>query len=211
MKKITLILGLLFLFNAKAQENVLRRFSLSFAPNLPISLGDNFLQKGYTNAFGFDSEIQLNVRRNFLIGANFQQHYFSNIDADIIGNFSSAYNNSSHLFVGYRNFLKKDQMYFESRIGFGNTTIYNKSELSEYKITGNDFFIGTKFNYFLNDVLTAFFGLEYNHAKYDVILDGPYQKFYSVSSQLIPALGIKFSFGRSLNKNQTPKLSVKTE
>jgi hypothetical protein len=102
-------------------------------------------------------------------------------------------------------------MYFESRLGFGNATIYNKSELSEYKITGNDFFIGTKFNYFLNDVLTAFFGLEYNHTKYDVILDGPYQKFYSVSNQLIPALGIKFSFGKALNKNQMPKLTVKTK
>lgn len=211
MKKIILILNLLFLFNANAQETSLKRFSLSFSPNFPISLGNNFLHKGYSTGLGFDSEIQLNVRRNILIGINYQQHYFSSIDADVIGDFSRAYSNSSHLFAGYRNFLKKDKMYFESRIGFGNTTIYNKSDLSNYKITGNDFFIGTKFNYFLNDVMTAFFGLEYNHNKYDVVLGGPYQKFYSVSNQLIPALGINFSFGSDLHENQTQKLSVKTK
>ena len=196
MKKILFILGLLFIFNAKAQETPLRRYSLSFAPNLPISLGDNFLNKGYSNAIGFDSELQLNVRRNILIGINFQQHYFSKVDAEIIGDFSSAYSNSFHGFAGYRNFLNKDKMYFESRLGFGSTRIKNNSPLSNYDITGNDFFIGTKFNYFLNDSFSAFFGLEYNHTKYDVILEGPYQNFYSVSDQLIPTLGIKLSFGR---------------
>jgi hypothetical protein len=199
MKKTLFILGLLFIFNAKAQETALRRFSLSFAPNLPISLGDNFLHKGYSNAIGFDSEIQLNVRRNLLIGMNFQQHYFSSINSEIIGDFSSAYSNSFHGFAGYRNFLKNNKMYFESRLGFGSVRIKNYSALSNYDITGNDYFIGTKFNYSLNDVFTAFIGLEYNHTKYDVILEGPYQNFYSVSDQLVPTLGIKLSFGRLFN------------
>jgi len=93
----------------------------------------------------------------------------------------------------------------EHRFGFGSRKMENQSQLSNYKIDGESYLIGSKFIYFLIPEISLCAGLDLTITNYSTILNGPYKDFYSKSYQIAPTLGIQISFWNS--KNQSNKFN----
>ena len=197
MKKLLILMGLLFYILVGAQNGLIKKYSFAIDANYAIALGDNFLNKGYKDKPGFDIEFQYNLKRNFFTGIGFQATYTNVYDKNLIGNFDSSYSLNLFLYGGYRHFLKPQKLYLEHRIGLGHKEIINKSDLSNYYITGTTFLVASKVNYCLNANWHIYSGFDYNYTHYNISLVGPYRNFFSNSHQIIPVVGIKYLFGRN--------------
>lgn len=194
-KLIVISVTVLFFGNSIiAQDNFVRSFSFATAARYNFSTGNSFLTKGYKSRPGFEIETQFNYRK-FLVGLNFQKTYDKISDYNLIGYFDQSEGFSIHPFIGYRQNIVSNKVYFEHRIGIGYKEIKNKMHIDNYATTGTVISVGTRLNYKLNEHFNAYTGLDFNYTKYDVILDGPYHDFYTRSYQVSPLLGIKFLFG----------------
>lgn len=167
-------------------------------------MGDNFLNKGYSDNAGYDFAWQVNPTRHLFFGVMSRTGNEQVSNSELIGDFNSAKSGSSYFYFGYRHFLKNSKMYLEHYIGSGNKEITNKSGLSSYSINStNSYVIGSRFNYQIVPEFAFFAGIDFAHTTYSIDLSEPYKDFYSKSSQITPTLGIKFSFW-TVGKNKKP-------
>ena len=196
MKNISIAVLLLSITFSYSQDEGFKFASVIGNFNYPVAVGNNFLNKGYSNAFGYDLSLQLNPTRHFFFGLKYRKSNEKIIDADLIGYFSNSSSNGVYYYIGYRHNLIIKKLYLEHFIGYGNKDITNKSLLSDYVIrSDNSYLIGSRFNYAFTSDFSAFFSIDYNYTNYKIDLSGPYRDFYTVSKQFTPAIGLKVSFG----------------
>lgn len=193
MKKILLITSFLLLQLLQGQTTKVSKFSISLNMYHPITFGNNFLNKAYSNDLGLGFEGQYNFKKIFIGLCSLPNNQIIT-DKTIMGNFSTSKSVLNYCFVGYRQQLKSSKKNLEYRLGYGYKTIGHKTNFNDYNITGNSWVLGTKFNYMINKNLTVFANIEYHYSSYDIVMDGPYQDFYSSSHEIIPGTGLKFNF-----------------
>lgn len=200
MKKIIYLL-LLATTILNAQDDSFKRLSLSANLNTSIAIGDNFLNKGYSNKNGFDVEAQFYIISHVFIGFHSRTVDLTLKNADLIGNFNNAKVVTDLYFIGYKHNVAP-KMYMEHRFGSGSRMITNYSNLSEYAVTGKSYLVGSRFDYYIQPELAVYAGLDFAITNYDVQLSGPYKDFYNKSYDLSPMLGIRFSFWTAENKSK---------
>jgi hypothetical protein len=193
MKKLIMIFSVLLVNMIYSQNNFRNKSALSFNPNFPIAVGDNFLSKAYSNNVGVALEYQYNFK-SFFFGLNYEFGNETIRDKNLMGNFKSSKSNNAIWFIGFRQKLTNPKRYLEYKLGSGKKTIINQTNINEYQIEGESWVLGSKFNYILNKNVHVVAGLEYKYTCYEVKMEGPYQDFYSTSKQLTPTVGLKFLF-----------------
>ena len=193
MKKIILILTLLLFINSMAQKKNKNNFSISLTGIQPISIGNNFLAKGYEKSPAFALSMQYNSDSDIFIGLEYQNISKANVNSYWLGNFKYATSQNYILFGGYFHLLN-EKIYLEHRLGIGITEIVHEGGLSRYKIDGKRILIGSKLNYKLNETFVAFSQLDFVYSYYDIEISGPEKSFYSTGLQLMPAVGIRVNF-----------------
>lgn len=193
MKKLILIYSILTLNLLFAQNNFRNKSALSINPNFPIAIGDNFLNKAYSDRVGVAFEYQYNFK-SFFIGLNYEFSNESVFDKNLMGNLISSESYSTIWFLGFRQRLANQKRYLEYKIGKGSKTINHTTNINEYQIEGDSWVLGSKFNYILNKNVHFVTGLEYKYTCYNLIMEGPYKDFYTVSHQFIPTVGLKILF-----------------
>jgi hypothetical protein len=193
MKKTTLIISLLLGFFSFSQNKKTNNFSISISTNYPISIGNNFLNKAYDDRIGLGLEAQYLINKIFF-GVNYKYGNEAISNPNLMGGIKSSNNNQTYYFIGYKQKLTSNKMFLEHRIGAGDKSINNKTNINDYQITGKSWILGSKFNYLIDKNLCVFGSLEYHFSSYNVNIDGPYHDFYTKSHQIIPAVGIKIQF-----------------
>ncbi len=193
MKKLILIFCVLIINMVHSQNSFRNKSVISINPTYPIAVGDNFLNKAYSNNLGVAFEYQYQFK-NIFIGICYEFDNESVYDKNLMGNLISSKSNNAIWFIGYRQKLENKKRYLEYKLGTGKKTIINQTTINEYQIEGDSWVFGSKFNYILNKNVHVAAGLEYKYSCYDVKMEGPYQDFYSTSKQLTPSVGLKFLF-----------------
>ncbi len=191
-------LSILFLFLTKSfpQFDSKIRFSLSIDGVYSTPFGNNFLNKCYKPNFGHAFETQINFQKIFF-GIGSKTSNYSIVNKEIIGNFKNADLEVGYLFIGYRHYLKNKKFFFEDRIGYGNNVLINYSSISNYSISGNSFFLGTKANYSLHPKFNFYLGFELITENYDTITEELFKNFYQKSYQFEPKFGFKYLWGKT--------------
>lgn len=196
MKNYFLILMSLSSFLSYSQIDSTKTLAISINGNYPIAFGSTFLNKGFKATSGFGIEMQGNTK-HYLFGIGFRRNNYKIVNTSLIGDFDKANDNNPYFFGGYRFYIKNTKCYLENKVGYGFNMMYHKSALSEYKLTGNSFFIGSKINYKYTPDINFFLGSEFCRNTYNIKIIGPYEKFYSRANQFIPSIGLKLLLGTS--------------
>ncbi len=191
-----LLLFSLFFFGhlVYSQNDSIKKLMISINFRTPIAFGNNFLNKSYESVTGFGITGQYHLKKMYF-GINFNKGHMSVSDTKYLGNFTEASFETIEYFIGIRQKLPYKNWNLEHQIGIGHTTIENYSPISNYKIYGNSYIIGSRIYRKFSKRMAVFGSLDFCYTNYNVDISGPYANFYKNSYQIIPAIGIKHFFG----------------
>lgn len=191
---IVIFLFIIVFCTAQNQKEIEKKFSFSTAGIQPISVGNNFVAKGYEKSLAFSISAQYKFNHHAFFGFEYQKVPKAIVNTYWIGDFEYATTENIILFGGYYYRINQN-FYLDHRAGFGATEIIHEGGYSGYKITGYKFLIGSKLHYKLDDTFDVFSQLDFVYTKYEVEISGPKKSFYTTGLQFMPALGIRVNIG----------------
>lgn len=174
--------------------------SLAFKPEISHyaiitnNFGENYLAKANKPHIGIGTNFNFIQFQHFKLGMGYDYIYYSITDVSKAGNIGSSRYNSEYGLLGYEIKLS-NELYFQPYLGFGSVKLNFKSgDRSFGHQTGNDFRIGCKIDYKLNQTISTFAGIGYVSSNYDIKTAPEFVSFYDNSKMLQINIGIKLQF-----------------
>jgi len=196
--KYSLLLILFCLKISYGQEKKTKTF-LVFKPEfslyaiVPTNFGDNYLAKANKPDVGIGTNFNFLHIHHFKLGMGYDYIYYSITDVTKAGNIKSSRSNSFYGTFAYETRFSK-QFYLQPYLGIGSAKINFKSgDRSFGHQTGTDFRIGCNVDYKLDKTISAFAGLGYVMAKYDIKTAPELISFYDNSKLLHINIGFKLN------------------
>lgn len=166
----------------------------NFYASVPQDFGTNYLAKANAPDLGLGLHYNFLQAKNFKLGFGYDFIYYAVTEVSRAGNYKSTRYHSYTGTLAYE--LKLSNKWeLEPYLGVGSVKIKFKSQARNFgHQTGTAFKLGTKGSYRLDETFSAFVGVEYVAAGYDVNTATEWVSYFDNSKRVQINLGVKMEF-----------------
>ena len=190
---------IIFCLNSAFGQDKKTKSTLLFKPEfrihaiIPSHLGDNYLSKANEPNIGLGINLYILECNHFTFGLGYNHIYHTITDVSKAGNIESSLYKSFFGQLGYNVKLSKE-LNIQPYLGFGSVRLKFKTGSRSFGYqTGNDFRIGSNFDYKIDETYSAFLGVGYVLSSYDINTSPEYISFYNHSKMIQINIGIKIN------------------